>query len=66
MKDLYARKLKAALFLKGMTQKDLSKAANITEATVCRYIKAQRLPTVEKAWRIAKAVDMPIAYFFEE
>lgn len=66
MKELYAKKLKAALFLKGMTQQDLSKAANISEATVCNYVKAQRLPTVEKAWKIAKALDMPIAYFFEE
>lgn len=66
MKDLYARKLKAALSLTEMTQKDLSKAANITEAAVCRYIKAQRSPTVETAWRIAKALDMPIEYFFEE
>lgn len=66
MKDLYAKKLKAALFLKGMTQRDLSNAADITEATVCRYLKAQRLPTVGTAWRIAKALEMPIAYFFEE
>lgn len=66
MKDLYAKKLKAALFLKGMTQRELSTAADITEATVCRYVKAQRLPTVDKAWKIAKALEMPIAYFFEE
>ena len=50
--------LKSLLDEKGMMQKDLAKKAGITEATVSRYIRGERIPRISQTYRIAYAIGV--------
>lgn len=43
--------------MKGISQKQLAKLSDLTEATISRYVKGTRVPTVEVLSKIAKALD---------
>jgi transcriptional regulator with XRE-family HTH domain len=49
----FARNLRMLLAKQGMSQKDLAASADVTEAAVSRYVKGDRIPTLETAARIA-------------
>ena len=50
--------LRVILAKKGMRQKDLAKAAGITEAAISKYIHGQRKPNGYTIGKIANALDL--------
>ena len=51
--------LRAVRKEKGMTIYALAAAVNVTPATICRYEKGVRTPSVPIAKRIGKVLDIP-------
>ena len=43
--------------LKGISQKQLAELSELTEATISRYVKGTRVPTIDILTKIAKALD---------
>lgn len=52
--------LKQALGYK--TQKWLAEATELTEATICRYVKGERTPNAKNLEKIAKALNVSVDY----
>lgn len=50
------------LFQKGMTQKQLSEKAHVTESAISHYIKGDRIPRSAVAERIADALGTSVDY----
>ena len=53
-------RLSAVLKRKHMTQKELSKRINVTEASICRYINNQRVPKATTVMKMAKVLDVDV------
>ena len=51
---------------KGLTQKELAAAADVSRETVNRAENQQNVPEAEKLARIAKALDICLDSLFEE
>lgn len=45
---------------KGMTAAELAKAVNTTPVSISRYETGKRLPSIEKAYEIAKVLGVTI------
>ena len=45
---------------KGYTQKKLAQRSGCTEASICKYARGERTPTLKTAKRIAKALGVTI------
>ena len=50
----------------GMTQKTLAERLNVTDRSVSRWECGVNLPDVETLKAIAKVLDVPISYFYED
>ena len=57
-------KLRAVLFEKGMTQRDLAYANHIDEARLSKIIRGYEKPTYEMAQAIADFLEKPIRELF--
>ena len=66
MNNSFSEKLSLRLKQIGMTQRDLAKEIQMTEATVSRYISGERLPSVESLRKIADALEVDVSYFKEQ
>ena len=53
-------KIKIALEVKGMSQKELSEKAHATEASISRYINGERYPKWQIVKRIADVLDVSL------
>lgn len=54
------------LAARGMTQKDLAAAANITESAISHYIKGDRVPRGVNLIKIARALGTTTDYLLEQ
>lgn len=54
----FGEHLKNLLKEKGMTQVELARRAEMTEASVSRYIKGERTPKISQAYRMACAIGV--------
>lgn len=50
----------------GMTQKELAEKLNVTDRSISRWECGVNLPDVETLKTIAKVLDVPISYFYED
>lgn len=66
MNTSFSEKLSLRLKQIGMTQRDLAKEIQMTEATVSRYISGERLPSVETLRKIADALEVDVSYFQDQ
>ncbi|MBQ1266122.1 MAG: helix-turn-helix transcriptional regulator [Proteobacteria bacterium] len=66
MNTSISEKLSLRLKQIGMTQRDLAKEIQMTEATVSRYISGERLPSVETLGKIADALEVDVSYFQDQ
>ena len=64
MKTLQNKKLKIALFVKGLTQRDLSFGTHIDEGRISRIIRGYERPTYEMKKSIAKFLEMEMEELF--
>lgn len=62
---MFAERLKEALYLREMTQRELARRAGLTEASVTRYCKGQREPRFSVAVKMAKALNVSTEFFAE-
>ena len=51
-------KLKFALEMRGMTQKELANKAGLTEVSICRYVNGDRAPNAKTIIKICKALNI--------
>lgn len=50
---------------KGMTQYDLADLVQISQPSIFLFESGKRIPTIPRLQAIAKALNVPITYFFE-
>lgn len=62
--SIFGERLAQLLHEKGITQAELSKKANTTNATISRYINGDREPRAEIATDIAKILNTNTDYLF--
>ena len=56
--DIFGDNLRDILKEYGMTQKDLADESRLSETTISRYIKKQRIPNMKAIVNIANALDL--------
>lgn len=49
----------------GVTMRELGQKTGLSSAFVCQIENGQSMPTAETLWLLARAFDVPAAYFFE-
>ena len=49
-----------------MTQRELAEMIDTTEVSISRYVCDTRTPNAIRLWKIAKALKVPMEYFFED
>lgn len=62
MKGVMSERLSELLWQNGLTQKELAKKANITEAALSHYIKGDRCPRAVVLARLADALNTTSDY----
>ena len=55
--DIIAGNLKTLMDEYGYSQKELAEASGVSEASISRYIKAERMPTLVSLFNISMALD---------
>ena len=65
VKKRFAERLKEELKKKNITQKELAKRAQLSEAYISQILKGKRTPTITVAKRIAEVLDRPVSYFLD-
>lgn len=58
------RRMRRRRRLMGLTQQDLAAACGVTFQQVQKYESASTRLTVERLWRVARALQVDVAYFF--
>lgn len=58
------RRIRRRRRLMGLTQQDLAAACGVTFQQVQKYESASTRLTVERLWRVARALQVDVAYFF--
>ena len=56
--NIFGDNLRDILKEYGMTQKDLADESGLSETTISRYIKKQRIPNMKAIVNIANALDL--------
>lgn len=51
---------------KGLNQKQLAEKANITEASISKYLSGERSPRTDVIVKIAKALDTSVNYLLDD
>lgn len=46
--------------LRGITQRELAEMSGLTEASICRYFKHQRVPNLSSAEKMANALGLTL------
>lgn len=64
MLQRFGERMKQAISVKGISQKELSRRSGITEAAISGYINGTREPGLVAVIRIAKALSVSPALFF--
>jgi transcriptional regulator with XRE-family HTH domain len=62
----YADKLRYHMRLKGLNQQKLAKAAEVSDSEVSRILSRKSQPGLENAFRLAKAVGVPLDYLIDD
>ena len=62
MEDNFGGRLSYAMSLRGMRQKELARAADVTEATVSRYVNNKRSPDIEFIRTVVSVLDVSADY----
>lgn len=62
----YAEKLRYHMRLKGLNQQKLAKAAEVSDSEVSRILSRKSQPGLENAFKLAKAVGVPIDYLIDD
>jgi transcriptional regulator with XRE-family HTH domain len=62
---LFATKLKKAREEKGYSQKELGLRVGLSDKSISIYEKGSVYPPISNLLRIAKELDKPVGYFFE-
>lgn len=58
------RRIRRRRRLMGLTQQDLAAACGVTFQQVQKYESASTRLTVERLWKVARALQVDVAYFF--
>lgn len=58
-------RIKIAIAVRNMTQKDLADAIGVTQATMTRYCKNQRKPTADAIIKICKTLNISADWLLE-
>ncbi len=64
-KNLFCERLKNLMFEKNLTQEDLAKSIGTNQQMISRWMTGGRKPSLTSAEKIAKAMKVPLNYFFE-
>ncbi len=62
MEDNFGGRLSYVMSLRGMRQKELARAAEVTEATVSRYVNNKRSPDIEFIRAVVNVLDVSADY----
>lgn len=62
----FGERMKLMLESKGMSQSVLARKSGITEVSISRYIKGDRVPNVKALKRIAEALECSVSDLLEE
>ncbi len=65
VRERFAKKLKEAILKEGLTQKELAKRANLSEAYISQILSGKKTPTITVAKRIAEVLNLPVSYFLD-
>ena len=58
---LFKDRLKAELERKGWSQRQLARAAGLTESAISHYMSGERTPRIDTTGAIAQALDVPLS-----
>lgn len=61
--DIFGDNLRDILIEQGYTQKDLAEAIGVTEATISRYIRKQRIPTIKNLINMSMELGIDLEEF---
>lgn len=61
-----AEKIKNSRLKRGLTQKQLSEMAHITQQSISQYESGARLPKIDSLERIASALNVPVEFLRDE
>lgn len=64
--EIFSKNLNQCLKDKRMTATKVAKKLNVSKTTVCQWRKAQRFPRSNQLEQLAKILEKPIHWFFEE
>lgn len=59
-------KVKKLMEEQRINQKQLSERSGITEPSICRYLKGERIPRIDIIINFAKALNVSIEYLLDE
>ena len=66
MQDTIYKKIKKVMFEKNINQTALAKKIGVSRGVVSGWFRGNRNPKKESLERIAKALDLPIAFFYDD
>ena len=58
--------IKRELEFNNITQKELEKKVGVTEVSICRYVRNERVPTAPLLNQIAKELNCTVEYLLRE
>lgn len=64
--EIFKKNLNQCLKDKRMTATEVAKKMNVSRAIVCQWRKAQSFPRSNRLEQLAKVLEKPIHWFFEE
>ncbi len=64
--EIFSKNLNQCLKDKRMTATKVAKKLNVSKTTVCQWRKTQRFPRSNQLEQLAKILEKPIHWFFEE
>ncbi|MGA1846882.1 helix-turn-helix domain-containing protein [Deferribacter abyssi] len=63
---MFNEKLKNAIKFRNLTQKKIADILEISPSRLANYISGLREPDIETIKKLAKALNVPVSYFFDE
>ncbi len=68
MDNVFARRLKEVRLERGLTMEEVSERTGhvISKQSLCGYEKGYRLPRTQNIRLLAKALGVPVHYFFQD
>lgn len=62
----WSEKIRKLMDEQHMNQKQLSEKSGITEPSICRYLKGERVPRIDIIINFARALNVSIEYLLDE